>query len=82
MLIGQADCRSDPDRRKDPMSLSHLHLLPRVKWIFDPAFHYTPSFATDLAKTFERVRRHIESQRGVSTGSGNGEQHYGSGGER
>ena len=33
-----------------------LHTLP-VKWIFDPSFRYTPSYATDLRKTFERVRR-------------------------
>ena len=28
----------------------------RVKWIFDPSFQYTPSYATDLRKTFERIR--------------------------
>jgi hypothetical protein len=33
-----------------------LHPLP-VKWIFDPSFRYTPSYATDLRKTFERIRR-------------------------
>ena len=32
-----------------------LHALP-VKWIFDPSFRYTPSYATDLRKTFERIR--------------------------
>jgi len=31
----------------------------RVKWIFDPGFHYTPSYATDLRKTFERIRRQL-----------------------
>ncbi len=28
-----------------------------MKRILDPPFHYRPSFATDLRKTFERVRR-------------------------
>ena len=41
-----------------------LHAVP-VKWIFDPSFHYTPSYATDLRKTFERVRRQLED-RGTS----------------
>jgi hypothetical protein len=31
-----------------------------VKWIFDPAFHYTPSYATDVRKTFERIRREMQ----------------------
>ena len=31
----------------------------RVKWIFDPTFRYTPSYATDLRKTFERIRRQL-----------------------
>jgi len=35
--------------------------LPAVKWIFDPSFHYTPSFATDVRKTFERIRQEMES---------------------
>lgn len=39
--------------------------LPAVKWIFDPSFHYTPSFATDVRKTFERIRR--EMQPGTAT---------------
>jgi len=34
--------------------------LPAVKWIFDPSFHYTPSFATDVRKTFERIRRAMQ----------------------
>lgn len=34
--------------------------LPAAKWIFDPAFHYTPSFATDVRKTFERIRREMQ----------------------
>ena len=28
-----------------------------MKGIFDPSFRYTPSFATDVRKTFERIRR-------------------------
>jgi len=39
----------------------NLGALPAVKWIFDPSFHYTPSFATDVRKTFERIRREMES---------------------
>ena len=39
-----------------PHDQADVHPLP-VKWIFDPSFHYTPSYATDLRKTFERVRR-------------------------
>lgn len=35
--------------------------LPAVKWIFDPSFRYTPSFATDVGRTFERIRREMES---------------------
>jgi len=34
-----------------------------MKSILDPSFRYTPSHATDLRKTFERVRR---EQRGVT----------------
>ena len=40
---------------------AYLQVL-RVKWIFDPAFHYTPSYATDLRKTFERIRRELQSR--------------------
>ena len=40
----------------------NVRVLPAVKWIFDPSFHYTPSYATDLRKTFERIRRQIQSQ--------------------
>ena len=39
-----------------------LRALPAVKWIFDPAFHYTPSYATDVRKTFERIRREMQPQ--------------------
>lgn len=28
-----------------------------MKHILDPTFRYRPSFATDVGKTFERVRR-------------------------
>ena len=28
-----------------------------VKRIFDPAFQYRPSYATDVRETFERIRR-------------------------
>jgi hypothetical protein len=28
-----------------------------MKSILDPSFRYTPSIATDLRKTFERIRR-------------------------
>ena len=38
-----------------------LAALPAVKWIFDPSFHYTPSFATDVRKTFERIRQEMQS---------------------
>ena len=45
-----------------PHDQRDLHVLPAVKWIWDPAFHYTPSYATDLRKTFERIRRELQSQ--------------------
>jgi hypothetical protein len=45
-----------------PHDQPDLHVLPAVKWIFDPSFRYTPSYATDLRKTFERIRRQIQSQ--------------------
>jgi hypothetical protein len=38
-----------------------VRALPAVKWIFDPSFHYTPSYATDVRKTFERIRREMQS---------------------
>jgi len=28
-----------------------------MKSIFDPSFRYTPSYETDVRKTFERIRR-------------------------
>ena len=42
------------------MSKPDLHVLPAVKWIWDPSFRYTPSYATDLRKTFERIRRQMQ----------------------
>ncbi len=35
-----------------------------MKRILDPSFRYRPSFATDLRKTFERVRRerHVQTR--------------------
>jgi hypothetical protein len=32
------------------------------KTILDPAFRYTPSYGTDIRKTFERVRREQAGQ--------------------
>ena len=34
-----------------------------MKTILDPSFRYVPSHATDLRKTFERVRREQEALR-------------------
>jgi hypothetical protein len=34
-----------------------------VKSVFDSSFKYTPSFATDVRKTFERVRREQQARR-------------------
>jgi hypothetical protein len=33
-----------------------------MKRIFDPSFRYRPSFATDLRRTFERVRRERQAR--------------------
>ena len=33
----------------------------KMKRILDPSFRYKPSFATDLRKTFERVRRELQA---------------------
>jgi hypothetical protein len=33
-----------------------------MKSILDPSFRYTPSFETDVRKTFERIRREQEAQ--------------------
>lgn len=33
-----------------------------MKRIFDPSFRYTPSYGTDVRKTFERIRRELQSQ--------------------
>jgi len=54
-----------------PHEQPDLHALPAVKWIFDPSFHYTPSYATDLRKTFERIRRQMHSQDRDGFASGN-----------
>ena len=53
-----------------PHDQPDLHVLPAVKWIWDPSFRYMPSYATDVRKTFERVRRHIESQDRAGSASG------------
>lgn len=42
-----------------------------MKTIFDPSFRYTPSFSTDLRKTFARVRsEQRRARRDVTTGEG------------
>jgi hypothetical protein len=33
-----------------------------MKSILNPSFRYTPSFETDVRKTFERIRREQEAQ--------------------
>ena len=33
-----------------------------MKSIFDPSFKYTPSFQTDVRKTFDRIRQERETQ--------------------
>jgi len=40
----------------------------RATGILNPAFHYTPSHATDLRKTFERVRRELAQQQLFAAG--------------
>jgi len=32
-----------------------------MKSILDPSFRYVPSHATDLRKTFDRIRREVET---------------------
>ena len=58
-----------------PHEQPDLHALPAVKWIFDRSFHYTPSYATDIRKTFERIRRQLQSQDrgGFASGKATGE---------
>ena len=34
--------------------------------ILDPAFRYFPSHATDIRKTFERIRQELEQARSVN----------------
>ena len=40
-----------------------------MKRIFDPSFRYTPSYGTDLRKTFERIRREQTTQKGETVQS-------------
>ena len=35
-----------------------------MKRILDPSFRYTPSYGTDLRKTFERIRREQAARNG------------------
>jgi hypothetical protein len=44
-----ADALNDPARRKITRGT--------MKSILDPSFRYTPSFQTDVSKTFARIRR-------------------------
>jgi hypothetical protein len=36
--------------------------IPTMKRILDRSFRYVPSHATDIRKTFERIRREQEAQ--------------------
>ena len=45
-----------------------------MTWIFDPAFRYTPSYATDLRRTFERIRRQLQDRDGSASGKATGEK--------
>jgi hypothetical protein len=36
------------------------HDIKPAKSILDPAFRYRPSHATDIRKTFERIRQELE----------------------
>ena len=47
---------------------------PEMRWIFDPSFRYTPSYATDLRKTFERIRLQLQSQDRPASRKVNGEK--------
>ena len=40
-----------------------------MKRILDPSFRYTPSYGTDVRKTFQRIRRELESQGGNPGGA-------------
>lgn len=40
-----------------------------MKRILDPSFRYTPSYDTDLRKTFERIRRERTAQNGNTLAS-------------
>jgi hypothetical protein len=39
----------------------------KMKRILDKSFHYRPSHATDIRKTFERVRRELKQQQEKAT---------------
>ena len=39
------------------------HDMKPARSILDPAFRYRPSHATDIRKTFERVRQELEQAR-------------------
>ena len=39
-----------------------------MKRILDAAFRYTPSFETDIRRTFERARRELAANRGDDRG--------------
>ncbi|HMA31327.1 MAG TPA: hypothetical protein VKT00_05880, partial [Casimicrobiaceae bacterium] len=47
---------------RQPERLDAFHPRGHVKSILDPSFRYTPSFNTDLDKTFARIRRHQRQQ--------------------
>jgi hypothetical protein len=38
------------------------HDMKAAKSILDPAFRYRPSHATDIRKTFERIRQELEAR--------------------
>lgn len=42
-----------------------------MKHILDPKFRYKPSFATDIKKTFDKVRRQQKTPEPVSTPTAN-----------
>jgi hypothetical protein len=41
-----------------------------MKRILDPSFRYTPSFETDLRRTFEKIRRQQRARIGPEQGAG------------
>ena len=48
--------------RRQSGHLDVFHPRGHVKSILDPSFRYTPSFSTDVDKTFARIRRHQRQQ--------------------